>query len=404
MRKADFFKSTHDHKQIRVLHLLEATLGGTGRHISDLLSGLNQDYADDIELHLGYSLRRADSKFEPALRSLESAGVRCFQCDMARSISLKSDIDAVLQVAQYAKNYQIDIIHTHSAKAGYVGRLASKFSSRTQSVYTPHSSPFRLSTSYHLLEVLAGWMMSDAIIAVSESEKHELIINKICPKEKVRVINHGVPDVENQYSVNDDPIARKEETYVVGTVGRLTPQKAPHRFVQIAEQTLAKFPEARFVWMGDGEMREEIEQLILMKGLAEKVCITGWLDNIDRALLSLDVFLLASDYEALSYAPIEAMRAGLPCILSNVTGSTDLVEDAETGFLIQLDNIDGYVRSIHQLLTNVQLRNVMGQAGRKRWHEKFQRTSMVSNTVQLYYELLPKNLSIKEGKAILQKL
>lgn len=404
MKKSDFFKSTYDHKQIRVLHLLEATLGGTGRHISDLLSGLNQDYADDIEIHLGYSLRRSDSNFEPALRSLESAGVKCFQCDMARSISLKSDIEAVIQVAQYAKDHQIDIIHAHSAKAGYVGRLASKFIRRTQSVYTPHSSPFRLSASYHMLEVLAGWMMSDAVIAVSESERNELVVNKICPKDKVSVINLGVPDTEYRSLLSDDPVAHQTESYVVGTVGRLTPQKAPYRFIQVAEQTLARFPEARFVWIGDGEMREEIEQLIATKGLAGKVNITGWLDNVDRALLSLDIFLLVSDYEALGYASIEAMRAGLPCILSNVTGSSDIVENSETGFLIPLNNIDGYVRAIHQLLSDPQLRNVMGQAGRKRWHEKFQKSSMVSNTVQLYCELLSRNLFKKEGKAILQKL
>jgi glycosyltransferase involved in cell wall biosynthesis len=376
-------------KPIKVLHLVESTLAGVRRHVIDLLSGLNQDYPDQVELHLGYSLRRADGNFKENQKILESLGVKCFECDMTRSVNPLVDTRAVIQIVDYIKRYEIDIVHTHSAKAGYVGRLAAKFSSQTKSIYTPHASPFRLSTKYHILEALAGWLLSDAIIAVSGAEREELISNKICSGQKTYTINSGIPSTVFTRSSATINLGHPTRKFVVGTVGRLSLQKAPKRFIEIAERTLEKFPDVEFRWIGDGELRPEIEQMIQSKRLTEKVKIIGWLDNVEKALLEFDVFLLNSDYEALSYTPMEAMRAGLPCVLSDVTGSSDLVKKGETGFIVFPADIDGYVTSIIQLLSDQNLREKMGQAGHIRWQEKFHLSSMVFSTAHLYQDLLP---------------
>ncbi len=375
-------------RPIKVLHLVESTLAGVRRHVVDLLRGLCPDYQNKVELHLGYSLRRADENFKESQAMLESLGVKCFECDMSRSVNLLLDARAVIQVVDYAKRYEIDIIHAHSAKAGYIGRLAAKLLNQAQSIYTPHSSPFRLSSMYHILEALAGWMLSDAIIAVSSGEREELIKNKICPEQKIYVINNGIPStVFTRSSANID-LGSPTRKLVIGSVGRLSSQKAPKRFIEIAERTLEKFPNAEFRWIGDGEMRSEIEQLIQSKCLTEKVRLAGWSDNVEEALLELDIFVLGSDYEALSYTPMEAMRAGLPCVLSDVTGSTDLVKEGVTGFIVSSGDIDGYVASILQLLSNQKLREKMGQAGYVRWQKKFHLDSMIQNTVHLYQDLL----------------
>jgi glycosyltransferase involved in cell wall biosynthesis len=384
----DLLNSFANSKKIRVLHLVEASLAGIRRHIVDLITGLHQDYQDEIELLFGYSLRRADPNFMEEMKLLKSINITCFECDMTRSINPLLDIRAVIQVFDYIKRYEIDIVHTHSAKAGYVGRLAAKFLNQTKSIYTPHSSPFRLSPKYHVLEALAGWMLSDAIIAVSKTEREELISNKICPEKKVFMINSGIPSSVFTCSPAALNVVNPNRKFVVGTVGRLSLQKAPKRFIEIAERTLEKFLNVEFRWIGDGELRPEIEQMIQSKGLTEKVQITGWLTNVEKALLELDIFVLSSDYEALSYAPMEAMRAGLPCVLSNVTGSSDLVMEGETGFIVSPSDIDGYVESIGSLLSDVDLREKMGQAGYIRWQEKFHLSSMVRSTMQLYKDLL----------------
>lgn len=167
-----------------VLHLLEATGGGTRLHVIDLLTGLHTKHSDEVELHFGYSLRRADSNFKSALKYLKLTNMKCFECDMTREISPISDIKKVVQVANYVKANKIDIVHAHSAKAGYIGRLAAKSIRGTRSVYTPNASPFRLSLMYHLLEIVAGLIFTDTVIAVSESEKDELIAAKIIKKVK----------------------------------------------------------------------------------------------------------------------------------------------------------------------------------------------------------------------------
>lgn len=383
-----FLNSCTNSKKIKVLHLVEASLAGVRRHVIELTGGLCQDYQDEIEFHLGYSLRRADSSFMEGKKFLESVGVRCFECDMTRSISPALDLKSLREVVIYIRENNIDIIHTHSAKAGYIGRSAAKISGRTKSIYTPHSSPFRLSPKYHILEGLAGWMLSDAIIAVSQSEKEELVSNKICPENKVHVIGGGIPDSLYMPGSLQTTLNTKSEGFIIGTMGRLVPQKAPTRFVEIAEQTLKKFPEVQFQWIGDGEMRQEIDKIISSKGLTGKVQITGWLQDAEKALLELDVFLLASNYESLGYTTIEAMRAGLPCVVSNVTGSKDVVEAGETGFIVSPDAIDDYVKSIGHLLSDAQLREKMGKAGYVRWKEKFHLSSMVRNTARLYQDLL----------------
>jgi glycosyltransferase involved in cell wall biosynthesis len=384
----DLIDSPGHGQPIKVLHLVESTLAGVRRHVIDLLNGLHQDYPDQVELHLGYSLRRADGNFKENQKILESLGVKCFECDMTRSVNPLMDVRAVIQVVDYIKRYEIDIVHTHSAKAGYVGRLAAKFSSQTKSIYTPHASPFRLSSKYHLLEALAGWLLSDAIIAVSGAERDELISNKICPEQKTYTINSGIPSTVFTRPSETMNLSHSTRKFVVGTVGRLSLQKAPKRFIEIAERTLEKFSNVEFRWIGDGELRPEIEQMIHSKRLTEKVQITGWLDDVEKALLEFDVFLLNSDYEALSYTPMEAMRAGLPCVLSEVTGSNDLVKNGETGFIIFPADIDGYVASIIQLLSDQNMRKKMGQAGYIRWQEKFHLSSMVLNTAHLYQDLL----------------
>lgn len=373
---------------MKILHLLEASLGGTRRHVVDLLSGLYKNYSQEVELHFGYSLQRADSNFIPELECIKATNIKCFECNMSRSISPANDIKMVLQVVEYVKKNKINIIHAHSAKAGYVGRLAAKLVPSTRSVYTPHSSPFRLSTVYHLLESVAGWAFSDGIIAVSESEKHELIENKISSVSKIYVVNGGIPETEYTPEFKSQVLYKDDSVLYVGTVARITAQKAPYRFVEIAEAVVKIKPDVKFIWIGDGELREELEKLIDTKGLSNNVFVTGWTKEVEKNLLLLDVFLLASDYESFGYVTVEAMRAGLPCVVSDVPGSCDLVMNGETGFVVERSNINEYANSLIKLLNDAKLREMMGKTGRQRWKEEFQAAQMVSNTLEVYRKVL----------------
>lgn len=202
------------------------------------------------------------------------------------------------------------------------------------------------------------------------------------------MINSGISDSENVSEFNSKTLDKESDIFTVGTVGRLTAQKAPFRFLDIAQAVVRQKPSVQFVWIGDGELRKEVERSIKNKGLSKNVCITGWTESPDKALQQLDIFLLASEYESFGYATVEAMRAGLPSIVSNVCGSRDLVRNGETGFTVELSNTNDYVDTIFKLLNDTHLRKTMGEAGRDRWRREFNVTQMVSNTLELYRTLM----------------
>lgn len=387
---------------IKILYLLEATLGGTRRHVIDLLKGISTSNNNELEIHFGYSLQRADSNFQHELEQIEASGIKCFECNMSRSINLVNDIKIVIQIVSYIKEHKISIVHAHSAKAGYVGRLAAKLVPGTRSIYTPNSSPFRLSALYRFLEIVAGWCFSDAIIAVSKSEKCELVKNKISSANKVYIVNSGIPETEYEPELDSQFQYKDDSILYVGTVARLAAQKVPHRFVEIAEAVIKIKPNVKFVWIGDGELREELEKLIDRKSLSNNVFVTGWTKEVEQKLLLLDVFLLASDYESFGYVTVEAMRAGLPCVVSDVSGSCDLVINGETGFTIDRSNINEYANSLIKLLNDAKLRGSMGKAGRERWKKEFQAAQMVSSTLEVYHQVLksPQSLVLEYTKAI----
>lgn len=372
---------------LKILYVVEATLGGLRRHVVDLLLGLATSHGAELQLHLAYSLHRADSGFPAALQELRRRGVICFECDLHRSVRPWSDLLATIRIAKYVRANGIDIVHGHSAKGGYIARLAAKPFGAVRAVYTPNASPFRLSRSYHLLEVFAARMLTDAIIAVSDSEKQELLQNNIASPNLVTVIPSGIPDYDWKAARGEvSPPFGPEHPKIV-TIGRISAQKAPLRFVAIAAETLLQWPTARFVWIGDGEMREEMEHEIRRLGLQDQILITGWMDDAMPWLAHGDVFLLVSGYESFGYATLEAMSAGLPCVASDVPGSRDLIVDGLTGYLVSHDAIEAYVQALGRLLRDSELREGMGEEGRKRWRANFHATQMVEQTFQAYWKL-----------------
>ena len=374
-------------KKIEVLHVVEATLGGLRRHVVDLLLGLAANYGDEVQLHLAYSLRRADSGFYIALKELQLQGIMCFECAMWRSIHPWPDLIHTIEIAKYIRAKRLRIVHTHSGKGGYIGRLAAKPFRRVKAIYTPNASPFRLSRLYHALEVIAGRTLTTKLIAVSESEKLELVRSRIVASSRVKVIPSGIPDHHRDPEFGTMTWPFRSIDPVVVTAGRISAQKAPLRFIAIAAETVRSWPNAKFFWVGDGELRGDLEHAIREANLEKQVVITGWVDDTTPWLIRSDVFLLASDYESFGYVTAEAMCAGLPCVVSDVPGSRDLVVDGETGYLIPHDAIEAYATAIGQLLETPELLHKMGQEGRKRWKSHFHVSQMVERTFELYKEL-----------------
>ncbi len=178
---------------IRLLYVLEATGGGSRRHLLELINGLISRFPGRYSIHLIYSTGRADKAFLSALPLLSRKGVALHRIDMVREPSLLKDLRAFFSIAYYARHQNIQIIHSHSAKAGFLGRLAGLFVPGARTVYTPHSSPFRKSALFWFLEWVAARFLTDALIAVSLSESQELIQAGIVSPKKAHTIYNGIP-------------------------------------------------------------------------------------------------------------------------------------------------------------------------------------------------------------------
>ena len=254
--------------------------------------------------------------------------------NFSRSISLVKDLKSFYEIRDIAKKVKPDIIHLHSSKAGALGRFA--FNGRKIPVfYTPHGYSFLMQDqstvkrmAYKVIEFICG-RRSCVTISCSEGEHRASI--KVA--KKATYVNNGIDIKELQGlldSVNED----ESRPFTVFTLGRICPQKNPAMFNQIA----MALPSTRFLWIGDGELRNELT--------AENIKITGWVSREEalKAAMNADVFVLTSLWEGLPMSLLEAMYMKKLCVVSNVIGNRDVIHNGQNGFVCNC--IEEYMRGI----------------------------------------------------------
>ena len=373
--------------KIKILIVLEATLGGTRKHVIDLLSNINLNL---FEITFCYSTRRADINFFNDIEVIKYRGIRCVEISMTREISIIKDIKSFLDIYLLIKKGQFNIVHAHSSKAGFLGRITAKLASKNiKTIYTPHSLPINLNKFYKYLEKMAV-PFTDKIIAVSDSEKKEIIASKLT--SKIEKINSGVNIFQTKSS---NKIIHKEfnfdeKSLIVISVGRLTKQKDPLTFFYAANEYLIKYKQnfVYFIWVGDGELRPEVSNFINNNGLKDFCKILGWCTNVDELLWCADIFVLTSVYESFGYVTCEAMSHFLPIIATKVVGTTDIVINNESGFLTEIGDYKAISNYIYSLVDDPQLRKNMGDYGNKQIKENFNVNNMVKKTEELYSSIM----------------
>jgi glycosyltransferase involved in cell wall biosynthesis len=371
-------------KKVKVIHILEASLGGTRKHVFDLLNGIDLSQYD---LSFCYSTLRADENFFVDLKRIRKRGIACHEIDIIRRIGIKEDIRSFLKLYKIIKRNDYDIVHCHSSKAGFLGRVAAKVANhKIKTIYTPNSLAVNVKKRYLLFEKIAG-LFTDIIIAVSESERREIISSKIVAPVKVVTINSGVSIKGQEKGKLRTLLGIDKTKSIVLCVGRLTRQKNPLIFVEVANQVLAKRKDVIFVWIGDGELRGIIERRIDECNLSEQVHLLGWRMDVDELMSDADIFLLTSIYESFGYVTCEAMACGLPVVATNITGTNSIVVNGETGYLENVGDYEGLSHKITILLDAQQKRCSMGEKGRQRIKQYFSIEGMIKQTEEVYKKL-----------------
>ncbi len=374
---------------MRILYVVtSAGFGGASMHVLQLMRYFS---AQAFEIGLV-------SAPEPRLLGeAEKLGVRLFVNPyFVRRLHVFNDVRAFMPVRRAIKEFSPDIIHCHSTKAGLIARFWSAILNIKPVIFTAHGWAFTEGREYWKrfllaqIEKLAGYV-TDKIICVSEFDKELALKFKVADENKLVVIHNGIDPTEFiRISRN---YHKSSNEVIVTFVGRLAPPK--DLFLLIDAVKLV--PEVKLQIVGDGELRVKVERYILKNFLSDRVILLGERFDIPEILAQSDIFVLPSKWEGLPLTIIEAMMSGLPVVATRVGGVPELVEDGVNGYLVPSGDVKAFADAIRKLAYNVELRERMGKAGRKRAIENFTLDKMLLRVAQVYEEVLGKRKKIYQS-------
>ena len=374
---------------MRILHVVEATTAGVRRHVSTLASTTDQRrYTALIACPPMRDQAFGDAAF---VAELQQMGLRVLPVPMVREIRPAADARALAALIGIIRSEHIDLVHTHSSKAGVLGRLAA-CAAGVASVYTPHglfflglpSSPRR-----HVFMQIERMMacIGDRIIAVSPGEYDLLLATHIAPAERIACIENGIiapqPLSADTRATLRAELGATNAGLLIGTVARLAAQKNPRLFLEAAAQVLQQHPAARFVWCGDGELREQAERWAHELGMANALTWLGHREDARAILAACDQFWLTSHYEGLPTVLLEAMALGVPIVATDVVGSRDVLRGG-AGLLVAPGQPKRFAQAALLLAAQPQLRAAFGRTGMRLVSERWSAARMVRETEDLY--------------------
>lgn len=302
---------------------------------------------------------------------------------LVRPIQPLEDLRAILEVKREVEKLDPDIVALHSAKAGVVGRIACWWA-QIPCVVTAHGWAFtegksKLRRSFLAAVERLAAPLADRIITVSDFDQELAIDWNVASSERMVTVYNGVQDVgqEKIQSTTEDG-----GTPRIIMIARFEPQKDQPTLLRALEKLKDEPWEAWFV--GDGPRLDDCIDLTSDLGIGDRVHFLGYRSDVPSLLAQSDVFVLATHYEGFPIATIEAMRAGLPIIASDVGGVSEQVRKGENGFLVTPEDIVDLKQALQQLVRNEAKRERFGEAGRKRFLDQFRVENMIDQTLEVY--------------------
>jgi glycosyltransferase involved in cell wall biosynthesis len=363
---------------MKILQVCQPTEGGVAH------------YASVITTELKARSCSVDVACSPGVLAdeLRGCGVNVSLLPLVREASPRKDLAAVLRLRRIIREGKYSLVHTHSSKAGAVGRVAALLA-RTPSVHTPHAWSFLVSRStlerrlYLGVEWILG-LISSRIICVSSGEMELGRRSLATVRGKLRLVPNGVA-VPSRERVREE--GNGTEELIVGTLARLTRQKGIDYLVQAAEKVCKEHEGIRFSVAGDGPDLRHIKDEVARRGLFGRFELVG-LQDPWRYLEQIDVFVLPSLWEGMPFALLEAMGFGLPCVATDVGGVRDVIPDETFGIVVPPADPGALRDAILRYVDFPHLRETVGAAARRRIVTEFSRERMVERTLGVYSEVL----------------
>ncbi len=364
----------------------------------------------DFDLLIVYGEKEKD-EIEPGFLLQEYPGLHFKKVNqLRRNINPFVDLFAFFLLLNTILRFKADIVHTHGAKSGFLGRLAAFCAGVPVIVHTFHGHFFHSYFSSWMSRLVASMerligKTTTAAIALSNAQLTDLVQEyKILPVQKLRVIPLGFhynsavssevlrQQFRQQYGLHESDVA-------IGIVGRIVPVKNHSFFVEIIKEHQQRFRNATVVFfvIGDGELKQKVQSQLNDSGIQFteskvsneiRVVFTSWLQHMDEVMSGLDIVVLTSLNEGTPVSMIEAQYFKRPVICTNVGGVKDTMEDGKTGYLIGQGNVNQFVDRVEMLIKNPSLRYQMGEYGQAFVKTKFSKIKETNATREFYFSLL----------------
>ena len=373
-------------------------MGGPALHVAYLSAGLRDR---------GYETTLVAGSVSPGEQSMsyvaEEYGVDVTLIPhLHREISPVRDLLATFRLARMIREQRPVILHTHTAKAGAIGRLAALFAGKARPpvvVHTFHGhvlrgyfGPLRTAFFRTLERLLAR--IADTLIAVSPEVRDDLVALKVAPPEKFTVVRLGI-ELDERVAAADEARRRTrkvmgvpEQRFLVGWIGRMTGVKRGADVLRAFRRLRDQGINATLCMVGDGPERDELEQLAGELGLMHDCLFAGYQEDVGPFFSAFDAFVLPSGNEGTPVTAIEALASGCPVVATRVGGVPDVVRDGTDGFLVEPGDLDSLADALARLASDPELRREMGEAGRERVLPRYAVERLIDDVDALYRRLL----------------
>lgn len=338
-------------KKKKILHIAQSA-GGVAEYIYILLKSMNNEKYENILI--------CSNEYKN-IQKISNLDIDRYYIEMVREINIKKDFKAIKKIRKIINEVKPDIVYLHSSKAGGLGRLAIS-KKKIKIIYNSHGWYFNAQISkkkkilYTIIEKILA-LNTNEIINISKSEYESAINKKIANKTKMKIINNAInfekfangienrKKIRNKYKIPDDSI-------VIGVVGRLSEQKDPITTIKVFSTLCKKYNNLYCMFIGDGELKNEVVQYSINEGIKEKVIITKWVEDTEKYISSIDIAMLPSKWEGFGLAILEYIAAKKPIVASNVGGISNILEKATFAKLIKIKDLEGFVNAIVEIINN----------------------------------------------------
>lgn len=382
---------------MKIVHIITRLIVG-GAQENTLLSCEGQHrLGHDVTLITGPSLGPEGSLMDRA----KASGIRVIELDaMRRSILPGKDLATFRELVRLLRELKPHVVHTHSSKAGIIGRFAARWAKAPVIIHTIHGLAFTASTSktinymYRLAEKAAA-PISTRIVCVADAMAEQSLAASIGRRKQYVTVYSGMetrPFIEAQQKrdVIRARLGLKEGDIAVGTIARLFHLKGHEDLVAIAPQLCERFPKLKFLWIGDGILRGDYEAQIEKIGLKDRFILTGLVrpDEVPDLTSAMDILVHPSRREGLARALPQGALAGCPVVTYDIDGNREGLLDKKTGFLVEPFDINALEDALRRLLEDPDRRQVMGTRGRAFALGRFDTQVMVDGLEKVYADCL----------------